>query len=80
VFRERQKKEATLPTPKTSRGGMYNPSLFKREEEDMIRAEGVDIGINKDEDENAGLPTKKKKSVNFVPKNKIIKELIDLIR
>jgi hypothetical protein len=80
VFRERQKKEATLPTPKTSRGGVYNPSLFGREEEDMARAEDVDMGINEDEDENAGLPAKKKKSVNFVPENRIMKELMDSIR
>jgi hypothetical protein len=80
VFRERQKKEATLPTPKTSRGGIYNSSLFRREEEDIIKAEDVDIKIDKDKDENAGLPAKEKKSVNFVPKNRIIKELIDLIR
>jgi hypothetical protein len=80
VFRERQKKKATLPTPKISRDGMYNLSLFKREKEDIIRAEDVDIRIDKDEDKNAGLPAKEKKLINFVPENKIIKELIDLIR
>jgi hypothetical protein len=80
VFRERQKKEATLPTPKISRGEVYNSSLFRREEEDIIRAEDINMGIDKDENENTGLPAKEKKSVNFVPENRIIKELIDLIR
>jgi hypothetical protein len=80
VFRERQKKEATLPTPKTSRDGVYNPSLFEREKEDMVRAEDIDIRIDEDENENAGLPAKEKKSVNFVPENRIIKEPMDLIR
>jgi hypothetical protein len=59
---------------------VYNPFLFRREEEDMARTEDIDMGINKDENKNAELPAKKKKSVNFVPKNRIIKESIDLIR
>jgi hypothetical protein len=59
---------------------VYNSSLFGREEEDMVRVEDVDMGIDEDEDENTGLPAKEKKSVNFVPENRIIKELIDLIR
>jgi hypothetical protein len=80
VFRERQKKEATLPTPKISRGEVYNSSLFRREEEDIIRAEDIDIRIDEDKDENTGLSAKKKKSVNFVPENRIIKESKDSIR
>jgi hypothetical protein len=59
---------------------VYNPSLFEREKEDIVRTEDIDIEINEDKDENTRLPAKEKKSVNFVPKNKIIKELIDLIR
>jgi hypothetical protein len=59
---------------------VYNSSLFRREEEDIVRAEDINIGIDKDKNENTRLPTKKKKLINFVFKNRIIKELKDLIR
>jgi hypothetical protein len=78
VFKERQKKEATLPASKTSRGDIYNPSLFGREEEDVARTEDIDI----DEDKNgsAHLPIKGKRLVNFVLKNRITKESKELLR
>jgi hypothetical protein len=59
---------------------MYNSSLFRREEEDIIRAEDIDIKIDKNKNKNTRLPAKEKKLVNFVFKNRIIKELKDLIR
>jgi hypothetical protein len=72
VFKERQKKKATLPTPKISRGSIYNSSLFGREEEDVARAE--DINIDEDKDGSAYLFIKGKRLVNFVLKNKAAKE------
>jgi hypothetical protein len=78
VFKERQKKEATLPALKTSRGSIYNPSLFGREKEDVARAE--DIDIDEDKDGSTYLLIKGKRSVNFVLKNRAAKESKELLR
>ena len=80
MFKERQKKEATLPTPKISRGRVYNPSFFGYEEEDLIRTEDIDIGVDEDKNGSAELFIKEKRLVNFVPENRAIKEVKESLR
>ena len=80
MFKERQKKEATLPTPKTSRDRIYNPSLFRYEEEDLIKTEDIDIRVDENKDRSVELPIKEKRLDNFVPKNKVIKKVKKSLR
>jgi hypothetical protein len=46
----------------------------------VARAEDVDIGMNESKNESAEFPIKKKRSVNFMPENRIIKELKKSLR
>jgi hypothetical protein len=63
VLKKRQEKESKLPTPRNSRWGVYNPSLFARVQEGA-EAEEEDVVMSEVETKE-GMPVEQKKSVRF---------------